>query len=41
MLLWLIGVGFENTCTVSRKSNEDAGLVLSSFGFVFGVNQEN
>ena len=27
MLRWVMRVGFENTCTVSRKWNEDAGSV--------------
>ena len=40
MLLWVMGMGFENTCTVSGSGNEDTGSV-QSFVFVFGVNQEN
>ena len=40
MLLCVMGVGFENTCTVSGKRNEDARgqSKISSFVFPFGVN---
>ena len=36
MLLWVMGVGFENTCTVSGKRNENAGSV-QDFIFLFCV----
>ena len=32
MVLWMMGVGFENTCIVSGKQNEDAG---SAQDFIF------
>ena len=41
-LLWVLGMTFENTCTVSGEQNEDVGSVQDfSFAFTFGVNQEN
>ena len=36
MLLWVMGVEFENTCTISGKQNEDAGSV-QVFIFCFRV----
>ena len=42
ILLWVMSVEFEYTCTISGKQNEDRGQSkVSSSGFVFGVNQEN
>ena len=36
MLLWVMSVGFENTCTVSEKRNGDVGSV-QDFIFCFCV----
>ena len=42
MLLWVMGVGFENTCTVSGSEirTQDQSKI-SFFDYVFDENQEN
>ena len=36
MLLWVMGVGFENTCTVSGKSNATR-VVQRLYGWVYKI----